>query len=409
MEKVKKDWEKLDIAIKKDKISQQIAEVFWADTEVAAKLAQLPTQSLISLLLDVYETRSINTNAHDIIGQYEWSRFPKASKSNIKGVHNIENIILNGIYDRDFIRLSPVFPFWLAHFLSNVSQKRALTTTRGYDITSDGSMGLALEAAILRKKEKTKETIKLATFLTCLRTQSFYGANDFHNKPKAHFQVMANCYAWRSMPWYGFEKEHTYDMLDKYLYILQHLKNEWHIKFESIEITISDLNILPYLFKAKESLSTLDEWAEQAHLFRKYQLEYRTKHGFLNEPQLDTYFWLENKLKWRNITVLSQILNDNDIDFNVEYLWKIGIHLQQLEEKYKDIGLNISYDLWRTWWVGHYKWLAFSWFLQNESWGKCDVFDGGIVDWPEKLLSDKKEKMLVWGMWTDLLANKYNV
>ncbi len=409
MEKLPSHWEKTPRKVKKDKVAQQIVEAFWEDTEIIDKLAQLPTQTLISLLLDVYENRSINTDAQAILWQYELSRFPKASTSNIRWLHNIENTILKHMPERDFIRLSPVFPFWLAHYLNNVSQKRALTTIRGYDITSDGSMGLALEASVMRKKEKNNETIKLASFLTCLRTQSFHWANDAYHKPKAHFQVMANCYAWRSQPGYWFEKKHTYDLLNKYLTILKHLKNDGQINFTSLDVTISDLDILPYLFKEKEWLTTLEEWANQAHQFRKYQLDYRTKHGFAQEPQLDEYLGLTGKLKWKDIAELSEILQQNNIDFNMEYIGKILNHLQSLEEVYKDLNLNISIDLGRMWWVGHYKGLAFSWFLKNERGDVCDVFDGGIVDWSARLLSDKKEKMIVGGMGTDLLANVYNV
>lgn len=371
-------------------------------------LQPLQRKELSIVLIDLFNRRSQDVNAMNILQQMTQTRFCRSSNNNIRKINLIEAEIAKILPEEfDLIDVSPLDPFWLNSFLTETSQKKIISTSRGFDLMSDGSTKLALEWAIRRKElSKTahgiREKVLLWTNIRCLRAQSYEGMNQ--KDTYAHFKVFASAILWKDIENRDFEFYAVDKTLRFYFELLRKLKNEGIISFDWLTIYLSDLRITERLFASILGITEEKELKNRLWDFRNVQIEDATCGN--QELSLFDYLWLTNS---------SVIKSDKDIDFNfwkkhgfeknLIFLSKIYQYVVKFEKEFQDLWIKFHIDLWRSTGVWHYSHLAIKGVVDGNPNLKFGLFDGGATNWSAKLTWDEKERIFVAGIWTDNMAN----
>lgn len=382
---------------------QSILDKWWLPEDLVERLRWLSNSDLNILFTKFYSERSKSIWIKSIFSQFDSNKVCHANKEKIRETHLIESEINKNLPEYyELLNISPFTPFWLTSFLTKNNQKKILTISRWYDVGSDGSISLAMESAkrLKSKNRKHDDSVFLATHYECPRWQFFY---DKENPP--HFRIFFSSVAGRvdKNDWnYNFEKMALHDIFSVYFNLLRNLICSGSIEMKNIEIIISDMAIVNNLFKHDNANLSNDEIKEKIWMFRSDQISNK---------------YSNDLLKYLNIGLPDKYININDIDMsfvekyglqdNMKYLKNIYEILDWIIQEFKDLDIDIKIDISRTKWVGCYDRWAFRIEAENAFWKKMEIADLWFNDWTQKLLSDKKQRLLVWWLWTDRIAQKF--
>lgn len=375
-------------------------------------LSSLQWNELSVILIDLFKRRVSDVTAGSILNQMTQTRFCRSSNRNVRKIHLIESEIAKVLSeDWDLLDLSPLDPFWLNSFLTETSQKKIISTSRWFDLLSDGSTKLALEWVIRRKElMKTKEGIRkkvlLWTNIRCLRAQSYDGMDS--KDSYAHFKVFASAILWRDIERRDFEYYAIDKTLRFFLELLRKLKKEGIINLESLNINLSDMRITEKLFASvlniHEDVSDSKELKKQFGNFRNLQIHELMK----KKPQTSVFEYL-----WLSSPSIVKSEKELDIEFgrtygfeeNLIFLSKIYQNVVWYEEEFSELWVKFQFDLGRSAGLWHYSHLAIKGIVEGNHQLKYGLFDGGSANWSAKLTWDRKEKIFVAGLWTGSMAN----
>ncbi len=378
-------------------VKKILAEV-WIPDDVIEKLSNLPKKHLDSILMQVFLNKSRKVDRDSILKQFE-NNICQPIDIDIRKLHEIEykmNLQLPQKYE--LLNLSHLNPFGLNAFLTKNSQKKMITTSKGYDLNSDWWTSLALEWMKRRNElkksiDKKNDLVYLATHFHCMRTQFFW-----KTKPP-HFKVFCNAICWKDT-WDGsFDVNAVSETVEYYLGVIDTLKREGLITIDKITINISDMDILYKLFA--QSLNNDKGWViENISSFRLEQIE--------NGMSVFDHLKIDEIMLYKNISEIdNSFIEKFGLKNNIIYLEKIYNELKKTELRWKNLWLEINIDLWRTKWLWCYNRLAVEMLVPRKDWKVLDIMDGGIAERNAILMWDKKERVFVSGFWTDRLVEHY--
>ncbi|PYE54050.1 hypothetical protein [Deinococcus yavapaiensis] len=158
--------------------------------DLAAHLAQdVKPSELTSLLLDVARRRVTRRTPADVLAEYERDRFSRPARLSPVQLARFELLAFEHLSAAfEPITLAPVTPLGTASVVAGVSQDWAVATTRGFEVVSDATNVLALEAASRRRAlgPRSPQGVHLAAHHRLLRPQFFHGP-----RQTAHFALLA--------------------------------------------------------------------------------------------------------------------------------------------------------------------------------------------------------------------------
>ncbi|PYE51964.1 hypothetical protein [Deinococcus yavapaiensis] len=160
------------------------------ERDLAAHLAHdVKPSELTSLLLDVARCRANRRTPADVLAEYERDRFSRPARLSPVHLARFELLAfahLPAVFEP--ITLALVTPLGTAAVVANVSQDWAVATTRGFEVVSDATNVLALEAAVRRRAlgPRSRGEVHLAAHHRLLRPQFFHGP-----RQTAHFALLA--------------------------------------------------------------------------------------------------------------------------------------------------------------------------------------------------------------------------
>lgn len=378
---------------------ESILDKWWLPENLIESLKWLTNTDLNILLTKFYAEKAKNVSVNSIFSQFNANKVCHANKEKIKETWLIENEI-NSVLPQycELINISPFIPFWLVSFLTKNNQKKILTISRGYDVSSDGSISLAMESANrIKNKKKEYKNIFLSTHYECPRGQFF---SDKEDPP--HYRIFFSSIAGR-VDWnYGFERKALQDIFSLYLNLLKNLIDSGNVDIKNIEITISDMRIINKLFKLNNDKLSKYEIEEKIWIFRNDQISSNCSDDLL------TYLNIELPNKYTDIDNIDiWFVEKYGLQENITYLKQIHGILHWITQEFKKLDINLKIDISRTKWVGCYDTWAFRIAAENISWKKMEIADIWFNDRTQKLLSDKKERLLVWWLWTDRIAQNF--
>jgi hypothetical protein len=177
-------------------------------------LTALPGADLTSLLLEVMRQRASRLGPADVLRQYRTDRFVGASGLGLRDLRRVEDAMLSALpASYDVLTLSPVLPLAAHSAVAAVDPRNIVATIRRTEVAADPTNGLALEAAVRRRRAleadpRSAEPVRLATTQRVARAQLFDGPISF-----AHFQLLGVVTAGRDTGSHEFERGHLIEHL----------------------------------------------------------------------------------------------------------------------------------------------------------------------------------------------------
>jgi hypothetical protein len=150
---------------------------------------------------------SANVSPADLIRRYRADRFVAPSAVPFDRLRRTQDRLL-AVLPTDFevLELAPLIPLGAHSAIAPVDQNNVVSTVRGTEVAADPTNGLALEAAIRRRRllrddPRSSASVRLAAIQRVVRGQRFEGAVSF-----AHFQLFAVVTAGRDVGGLAFER-----------------------------------------------------------------------------------------------------------------------------------------------------------------------------------------------------------
>lgn len=159
---------------------------------------KLKPSDLQSLWLEVSRLRASGKNPTEVLADYESNRFVRPSPVLPRRLHAWENVLHSQLPPEvELLEISPVCPLGTNSVVAGVAQNWAVATERNSEVVSDSTNVLALEAAVRRKKarsrfQNTVPALHLAASHRLLRAQVFKGEGQM-----PHFRLFGLCSASR--------------------------------------------------------------------------------------------------------------------------------------------------------------------------------------------------------------------
>ncbi len=172
------------------------------DPDLADRLGALPGADLTSLLLAVMRTHVAGSTEADVLHRYTTDRFSAPGAVPPADLDAARALLIDGLPDRfERITLAPVAPIGTHAALGGVDQNNVLSTVRGSEVAADNTAGMALEATVRRRRDRTTP-VHLAASQRITRAQPFDGPMAY-----AHFEVFGLVTAGRDTGNLRFERE----------------------------------------------------------------------------------------------------------------------------------------------------------------------------------------------------------
>jgi hypothetical protein len=171
---------------------------------------RLSGADLTTLLLAVSRARAGRLTPPDVLRRYGSDRFTAPAAVPFTRLRRAEDALLSALPDGfEPVTLSPVVPLGTHSVLGGVHQNKVVATIRASEVAADPTNGLALEAAVRRRRAlaadpRSATPVRLATVQRVTRAQFVTGPVNF-----AHFTLFALVTAGRDTGDLAFERAHA--------------------------------------------------------------------------------------------------------------------------------------------------------------------------------------------------------
>lgn len=288
------------------------------------------------------------------------------------------------------IELSPVNPLGLNAVLTRVSQNKVLSSLRGMEIVADPTTALSLEAArrrrtLFEKNARDSSHVDLCTCHRILRLQPFDKSLGYMQ----HFNVFALCTAGRALAGTeAFTVQHALRHLRIHLDLVRVLNQEG-FNCREISVYVSDIRLMDLLIDR----ASIDRAVVLRQVlnpdFRAFDLLQTDL-----PPRTDTIHQVIEQLRAYGLTDQIRLFSvlENDL-------------LDLLRREYPEI--KVGLDLARIAGLGYYSDFCFHIYATNKDGRQIQLSDGGVSDWTQRLLVNRKERVLTSGFGAELVQRSF--
>jgi hypothetical protein len=289
----------------------------------------------------------------------------------------------------DSVEISPIAPLGANSVITNISQDKVMSTTRGSEVVGDPTTSLILEAASRRKKYAKSNNfdrkVDLATFHRVLRMQSFDKSKGYMQQ----FNLLGMASAGKDKNYQKFVAEVFLEHISILLEFVNELNDSYYC-FRNVTVKISSTRILENIINSldisREEI-TKNSNNESFDFFKNYGVEIPNE--VLTVDELS-----ESLAEKYNLTeVISKM---KYIEENL---------LEALRMKYPDVNVKFCFN--RVAGIGYYRDYCFHIFAENDQGRNVQLSDGGSVDYVAKLVSDKKEYAVTSGIGAELVQKLF--
>lgn len=207
-----------------DIIAEKISEKIGVPNMVDL-LSSLSGSDLSSLLIEVYQQRSVRLSAGSLLQQYQQNSFAQPADTDMLLTLERELEILRYLQQMGYhpLELSPVGQFGSCSVVGTVSQKKIISAIRHTEVMADATNALAIHMAGIRKANGFKSQI-LRYSTVHRHVRALYRRVEGHTP---HFKVACMVAAGRDTGDYSFELTTLKEQL---LHIYQLLSNVFAVK-----------------------------------------------------------------------------------------------------------------------------------------------------------------------------------
>jgi hypothetical protein len=168
---------------------------------------QVSGADLTTLLLEVFRRRALRIGPADVLRRYRTDRFVAPGRLSFAALRRAEDAMIAAFpAGFDVLALAPVLPLGTHFATGGVDPRKVVATIRGTEVAADPTNGLALEAAVRRRRildadPRSAEPVKLAAVQQVTRAQLVSGPALF-----AHFVLLGVVTAGRDTGDSAFER-----------------------------------------------------------------------------------------------------------------------------------------------------------------------------------------------------------
>ena len=177
------------------------------DPALIDKLAGLPGADLTTVLLEVQRRRAGRVTPAEVMRNYGRDRFVGPASVGFGALRRAEDAMLAALpAGFEVLTLAPVLPLGAHSAVATVDPRNVIATVRGSEVAADPTNGLALEAAVRRRRALAAgprpALVQLAATQRVARAQQVSGPVSF-----AHFQLLGVVTAGRDTGGRAFERD----------------------------------------------------------------------------------------------------------------------------------------------------------------------------------------------------------
>ena len=339
---------------------------------------KLPASDLQSLLLDIYQTRSqapaLSGKVSGLLSQADRGGLLAPSGVEARLFHAFDGAAFTAAAGFEAVDLSPVSPFGASFALGGTSQNNVLTAVRNVEALGDSTIALAILSALRRRRSTGDgQVLRVCASHRVIRLQPV-DVPGF----TPHFRLFSMVSAGRDTGSYRFELEQLRQHVEAYLRLFERL-NEIGFAMTDPLIEFADMTVVEAMLA-------------EAGIRREEVREGIRAHKLGGTDRF---------LKERGVTLPSDVhdpgpgslavLNDEVV--------------RPLRRAYPKAEFRIN--LARLEGLGYYRGFTLRISPRAPDGIRYPVADGGFTDWTARLLSNRKERLLISGIGSEFVCKKY--
>lgn len=340
-------------------------------------LESLGASDLQSLLLEVYQARAGRLDPARLQQSRERAPLFAPSDADARLLNLFDRAAFSLAREFEALDLSPVCPLGAAHVLGGLSQNHVLTSIRNAEALGDASTALALECARRRRAAAASgsgKPVRLCSSHRVIRLQPF-------DVPayRPHFRMFALATAGRDTGSLAFEIAHLVEHLEFYLLLFRALAAEGF----AFDDPLVEVSSMPETEAALRRAGVTREEVRQA---------IRAHHVGGSE----------RFLAGRNIAL------PEDVDSPAGDLARVKSQvLDPMRARFPEARFRVS--LARLEGLGYYSSFALRISAATPDGVRYPIIDGGFTDWTARLLGNRKERLLMSGVGSELACSRYRI
>jgi hypothetical protein len=365
---------------------------------VEALTDRITATDLQSLLLHVFRRRSAGRTAAAMLAQRRRDRTVAPAELDGRVVHDVERLALEAAAGFDAVALAPVAPLGLNTALGRIDQNNVLVTIRGTEVLADPTTCLALEVAIRRRAGEGE--VNLCCVDRVLRLQPF--GSGFQQ----HFSLLSMATGGRTEADHGFELRALRRQLTAHVTLLAALR-ERSSRRVVVRVEVSDSGLLRAI--------VAEAGADLGRLMTAARSPADPAQQVLPLAGVDAV--VENVAE--RVLATAAIELPRFVEDAAEALSRsaLGPRVSRLAHRLDLVRRHVlsplraefpavraGFRIGRLSGVGYYEGLLLNIDVVLASGESFSVADGGTTDWTQRLLSDRKERLLVSGIGLERVA-----
>ncbi len=337
---------------------------------------------LHSILLEISKKRLCHLGPSDLAS----NPASKPCSLDARLINSLDTIAYNTAAQFEAVELAPLLPLGAVSYLTGLDQGNVLGTIRNFECLSDPTIGLALHSAACRKSP----SIRVNTNRYCTSARVLRFPIPKQEGYTAHFKLFSLVSAGRNTAGNSFAISALREHVEFYLNLFNKLK-ESDFHFENTKVEISDTRIVEHLcqtaninrddirsrVRAKDSNSSIALLEEYSDIW----------------PSNCTYNELQSYNLPQQLIKQLELLEEKII--------------APIKEQYKNT--QVQLNLHRLTGLGYYSGPCFHLKSTNKEGNEFMLADGGMVNWTQTLLNDKKEHLMTSAIGTELLCRIFHV
>ena len=338
-----------------------------ASPDVVAALEALPAPDLHALMLHLARVRACGRRPADLLAERSRLEMLEPAPVALELLLEVEAAALGAAGGFTPVELSPIAPGATNAVLGGLDQNLTLATARGSEVLADPTTSLALEVALERRRGTPAPA--LCARARVLRMQRFGGGW------RQHFGLFALASGGRAAPGDGFALRALLAHLTVYLGMLRQLAERGHA-IGAVTVEVSDGDHLAEQCRA----AGVDVWdlAAQARAGEAEPEAILAEAGI----ELPRFGEAPPAAATRLERVAEHVYGPLAAAFP---------------------GARLGFRPGRLAAIGYYRGLLLN--VDAEFAGtRLSIADGGTVDWTQRLLSDRRERLLVSGIGSERVA-----
>ncbi|WP_394845537.1 hypothetical protein LZC95_51970 [Pendulispora brunnea] len=340
-----------------------------------------------TLLLHGLRQRALQRTFGDVREQALRSPMVRASTIDARRIHALDGVLFDCARDFEAVDLAPVEPLGAAACVG-VDPNNVLGAARFAEVASDASVGLALHAAWVRRREASRETLRWCASQRVLRLQPF-------DRPEysPHFRLFALATSARAPQAADDDRAERQSILEHlavWAELAQRLP-EAGFDVARARVVLSDTRVVKAYLRARVPHVDIESMARGVRANRpESTLEALREAGVAERQMADD--WCDDPL----VRGMPELERARALQDEVA---------KPLQARFPQ--LSVAYDLTRLQGLHYYRGPFLQVWFQRESGMELPIGDGGAVSWMQGLLSDRRQRFTISGMGSELLVKLF--